>query len=45
MAGDTAPIGDVVRGNDRFQNHMVPDFATYQALYDRSISDPEGFWG
>ncbi len=23
----------------------VPDLATYQKMYDRSLQDPEGFWG
>ncbi|MFM7807916.1 MAG: acetyl-coenzyme A synthetase N-terminal domain-containing protein, partial [Planctomycetota bacterium] len=23
----------------------VPDLATYQVMHDRSIRDPEGFWG
>ena len=26
-------------------NALVPNLATYQKMYERSLKDPEGFWG
>ncbi|MSR17556.1 MAG: acetate--CoA ligase [Phycisphaerales bacterium] len=39
----------VFEPNARFRDAVgaahIPDLATYKAMYQRSLSDPEGFWG